>query len=77
VPACHTCSGHAVVSHAVRACNDCFLEHVAWDSTKTYDVFGPEGGKAVVLVHGALVGRHCMVLEARALADAGYRCDDD
>jgi hypothetical protein len=66
-----------VVSHAVRACNDCFLEHVAWDSTKTYDVFGPEGGKAVVLVHGALVGRHCMVLEARALADAGYRCDDD
>lgn len=58
---------------AVQTCNECFLEHVAWDPKRTYDEYGPEGGKPVVLVHGALVGRQCMLLEARALADAGYR----
>lgn len=59
---------------AVRTCNECFLKNVAWDPTRTYDVFGPEEGKPVVLVHGALIGRHCMVQEAKVLAEAGYRC---
>lgn len=58
---------------AVRTCNECFLQNVAWDSSRTYDVFGPADGKPVVLVHGALIGRQCMVLEAKALAEAGYR----
>jgi hypothetical protein len=59
---------------AVLNCNECFLEHVVWDSSKTYDVLGPEtADKTVVLVHGALIGRHCLVLEARALAEAGFR----
>lgn len=49
------------------------MEHVAWDPQKTADVYGPEGAKPVVLVHGALVGRQCMALEAKALAEAGYR----
>jgi hypothetical protein len=59
---------------AVRTCNACFLKNVAWDSSRTYDVLGPADGKPVVLVHGALIGRQCLVLEARALADAGFRC---
>jgi pimeloyl-ACP methyl ester carboxylesterase len=59
---------------AVRTCNECFLKNVAWDPQRTYDVFGPDDGKPVVLVHGALIGRHCMVQEAKALAEAGYRC---
>jgi alpha-beta hydrolase superfamily lysophospholipase len=54
-------------------CNDCFLKNVAWDSSRTYDVLGPADGKVVVLVHGAIVGRQCMIREARALAEAGYR----
>jgi hypothetical protein len=58
----------------VRTCNACFLKNVAWDSSRTYDVLGPADGKPVVLVHGALIGRQCLVLEARALADAGFRC---
>eukprot|EP00775_Hariotina_reticulata_P012948 gene12948-13076_t len=48
-------------------------ENVAWDSARTYDVLGPDDGQPVVLVHGALVGRHCLVLEARHLAAAGFR----
>jgi len=64
---------HAVNMHAVLTCNECFLKNVAWDSTRTYDVLGPAHGKPVVLVHGALVGRHCLVLEARHLAAAGFR----
>lgn len=60
---------------AVLTCNECFLEHVAWDPKRTYDVYGPEGGKTVVLVHGALIGRQCLSLEAKELAAAGYRCD--
>lgn len=59
---------------AVRTCNACFLKNVAWDSSRTFDVLGPADGKPVVLVHGALIGRQCLVLEARALADAGFRC---
>lgn len=47
---------------------------MAWDATRTHDVLGPADGTLVVLVHGALVGRQCLVLEARALAEAGFRC---
>lgn len=57
----------------VLSCNECYLEHVAWESSRSFDVFGPETGKPVVLVHGALVGRQCLVLEAKALAEAGFR----
>ena len=59
---------------AVRTCNECFLEHVAWDASRTYDVYGAAGDKPVVLVHGALVGRHCLSLEAQALSEVGFRC---
>lgn len=59
--------------HSVRCCTDCFLKNVAWDSTRTYDLLGPADGKPIVLVHGALAGRQCLVLEARAFAAAGYR----
>jgi hypothetical protein len=59
---------------AVRACNACFLGNVIWDPRRTHDVYGPPSGRPVVLVHGALIGRACMALEARALAAKGYRC---
>lgn len=36
-------------------------------------MLGPADGHVVVLVHGALVGRQCLVREARALAESGYR----
>lgn len=65
---------HPLHHRAVRTCNTCFLKNVAWDATRTHDVLGPADGTLVVLVHGALVGRQCLVLEARALAEAGFRC---
>jgi hypothetical protein len=71
--AVHACSA-ALLRVTVRTCNGCFLKNVAWDSSRTYDVLGPADGRPVVLVHGALIGRQCLVLEARALADAGFRC---
>jgi hypothetical protein len=55
-------------------CNECFLGNVAWDASRTYDTLGPCDGKPVVLVHGALIGRQCLIHEARALADVGFRC---
>uniref|UniRef100_A0A383VKF6 AB hydrolase-1 domain-containing protein n=1 Tax=Tetradesmus obliquus TaxID=3088 RepID=A0A383VKF6_TETOB len=66
-------SGLSGPAEQVRTCNACFLKNVAWDSSRTFDVLGPADGKPVVLVHGALIGRQCLVLEARALADAGFR----
>jgi hypothetical protein len=59
--------------HAVRTCDGCYLKSTAWDATRSYDVFGQSGDKAVVLVHAALVGRHSLVLEAKALAEVGFR----
>lgn len=59
--------------HAVRTCDECYLKSTAWDATRPYDVFGQSGDKAVVLVHAALVGRHSLVLEAKALAEVGFR----
>jgi len=67
-------SARSLLCAAVLSCNECYLEHVAWESSRSFDVFGPETGKPVVLVHGALVGRQCLVLEAKALAEAGFRC---
>lgn len=57
--------------HAVRTCDECYVKSTAWDATRSYDVFG--AGPAVVLLHGALVGRHSLVLEAKALAEVGFR----
>lgn len=67
VPAIESCC------NAVRACNECFLQNVAWDPSRSYDVFGSEADKTVVLVHGALAGRQSLVLEAKALAEVGFR----
>lgn len=36
-------------------------------------MYGSEADKAVVLVHGALAGRQSLVLEAKALAEVGFR----
>lgn len=58
---------------AVRTCDECYLKSTAWDATRSCDVFGQSGDKAVVLVHAALVGRHSLVLEAKALAEVGFR----
>jgi hypothetical protein len=54
---------------AVRHCNACFLKAVNWDASRTYDVLGPAGGRPVLMIHGALIGRMSMVFEARAMAD--------
>lgn len=74
---CHACAAAdsaCCTTHTVLACNACFLKSVNWDAARTHDVYGPEDGQPVVLVHGALIGRQCLAGEARALADAGYRC---
>ncbi|KAF6253263.1 Alpha/Beta hydrolase protein [Scenedesmus sp. NREL 46B-D3] len=67
------CTCTKAIKYELRTCNACFLKNVAWDSSRTYDVLGPADGRPVVLVHGALIGRQCLVLEARALAEAGFR----
>jgi pimeloyl-ACP methyl ester carboxylesterase len=57
----------------VRHCNSCFLRGVCWDASSTYDALGPVGGRPVLMLHGALIGRMSMVHEARAMAEKGYR----